>query len=184
MQFLPVFFILGLFLLCHGLPLDNTIADPDSETEPESEETLTREKRTIFPFVIGETILDIQCRRGYITVCAPDGPDGCPVGYLSATNVGVCGFATLNHFLNTTNIAGTCCYKLPGSSGSASGSATTTTAKSIVLPQIVAYPVYAQYPYSVGGSSYGSSGSGSGSGSSYSMGSGSGSGSSSSYGKK
>jgi hypothetical protein len=56
--------------------------------------------------VVGETILDIQCRRGSLTVCAPDGPDACPVGYSSQTNVGVCGFATLNHFLNTTNIAG------------------------------------------------------------------------------
>lgn len=56
--------------------------------------------------VIGQTILDIQCKRGYYTVCAPDGPDGCPEGYLAQTNVGQCGFATLNHYLNTTNIAG------------------------------------------------------------------------------
>jgi hypothetical protein len=62
--------------------------------------------------VVGETILDIQCRRGFLTVCAPDGPDACPVAYSSQTNVGVCGFATLNHFLNTTNIAGQYIYEI------------------------------------------------------------------------
>ena len=62
--------------------------------------------KILFAVVIGETILDIQCKRGYVTVCAPDGPCGCPVGYSSQTNVGVCGFATLNHYLNTSNIAG------------------------------------------------------------------------------
>jgi hypothetical protein len=56
--------------------------------------------------VIGETVLDIQCRRGFVTVCAPDGPTGCPSGYDYKANVGVCGLATLNHFLNSTNMAG------------------------------------------------------------------------------
>jgi hypothetical protein len=130
--------------------------ESDAQSEDVSED---REKRSIFPFVVGETILDIQCKRGYLTVCAPDGPNACPVAYSSQTNVGACGFATLNHFLNTTNIAGTCCYKLPGSS--ALGATTTTTGRSILLPQIVAYPVYAQYPYALSSGSSSSSGSGS-----------------------
>jgi len=155
----------------YGLPVEKESANAENNS-------LQREKRSFFPWVIGETILDIQCKRGYITVCAPDGPDGCAVGYSSQTNVGECGFATLNHYLNTTNIAGTCCYKLPSSSSSV----TTTTASSsasnssnILIPQIIAYPVYAQYPYAIQSSSNtgstgstGSSGSYGSSGSSYS----------------
>ncbi|OQV25930.1 hypothetical protein BV898_00072 [Hypsibius exemplaris] len=166
MKFLLSFILLGVFLLCRGLPLDNTVAD--SEANSEAEESLSedgegnREKRSIFPYVLGETILDIQCRRGSLTVCAPDGPSGCPVGYSSQTNVGVCGFATLNHYLNTSNIAGTCCYK---TAGTAVGTVTTTTTgRSVLLPQIVAYPVYAQYPYAVASNTAAGSSAGSSSG--------------------
>lgn len=148
MTFLYIICILGVFLLCHGLPMQNSaMVSVEGESSESDDLTDGREKRSIFPFVVGETILDIQCRRGFLTVCAPDGPDACPVGYSSSTNVGVCGFATLNHFLNTTNIAGTCCFKLPGSSLLLA--TTTTTGRSVLLPQIVAYPVYAQYPYAI-----------------------------------
>ncbi|XP_055336807.1 LIM domain-binding protein 3-like [Paramacrobiotus metropolitanus] len=106
-----------------------------------------RNKRSLFPFVVGETILDIQCKQGYLTVCAPDGPSACPIGYSSQTNVGICGFATLNHYLNTSNLAGTCCYKSPVAATTTTTASSVKNTSNILIPQIIAYPVYVQYPY-------------------------------------
>ncbi|GAU91494.1 hypothetical protein RvY_03734-1 [Ramazzottius varieornatus] len=90
-------FILGLTItLTHGLPLD--------ESAP-----LSREKRAVFPFVLGQSILDIQCQPGSITVCAPDGPAACPTNYNSIGQKGSCGFATLQRYLVSSDISGTCC---------------------------------------------------------------------------
>ncbi|XP_055336809.1 uncharacterized protein LOC129587209 [Paramacrobiotus metropolitanus] len=153
MQPLIVSIFFALLICAHGFPY---------RLNAKSEPARNRQERSLFPFVVGETILDIQCKRGYLTVCAPDGPDACPIGYSSQTNVGVCGFATLNHYLNTSNLAGTCCYKLADTSATTTTGASTSsnsTAQTILTPQIIAYPVYAQYPYAISsGSSSGTSG--------------------------
>ncbi|GAU91503.1 hypothetical protein RvY_03742 [Ramazzottius varieornatus] len=113
----------------------------------------SRQKRSIFPFLLGESTLDIQCQANAITVCAPNGPRGCPQGYINIrTNVGACGFSTLQRYLTTGEISGTCCAFDPNSLPPTT--AAPTVANPIVLPQIVAYPVYAQYPYAVQNAQY------------------------------
>ncbi|GAU91505.1 hypothetical protein RvY_03744 [Ramazzottius varieornatus] len=104
-----------------------------------------RNKRAVFPFTFGDTILDIQCSANAVTVCAPNGASSCPIGYTGKANVGACGFATLQLYLTTGNLAGTCCVLDPAAVVTTSAPPASTP--NIVIPQIVAYPVYVQYPY-------------------------------------
>lgn len=125
-----------------------------------------REKRSQYPLTMGHTIFDVKCADSPAhTVCSPGGAQDCPHGYNAMENIGSCGFATLSHFIESRNIAGTCCIKVPGDTtptdpGVDPENPVTTTPKG---PKIVVYavPVYAGYPnppYGGSGSGYGGPG--------------------------
>lgn len=73
-----------------------------------------REARSNYWLTLGNMILDVKCQdTDRNTVCAPGGHEDCPKNYDAIPNIGACGFATLSHFINSGNIAGTCCVQRP-----------------------------------------------------------------------